>query len=248
MTWLRFMLLRISQGESVGPSSSFLFTLLTFRENSKLPEYQIVCLFAFPCHLVISAGIILYWLSYLRPSHSSRRLPLPGSDLHAGLPSIHMQRGSPRIPQFSELRHPLVVLTYWQVAIDCWLWMIVFALPLIRFGGAECINQLLLMNPPPRGEQPLGCASTGQQWLILALVFTHTLVSPLMCSLERTSHPQNTENESSSHTPNPYFALPSGTFKITCSGGQLAKQSASHMLVGADWAPHGGATWNPIMW
>lgn len=60
VTWLRFMLLRISQGESVGPSSSFLFTLLTFRENSKLPEYQIVCLFAFPCHLLISAGIILY--------------------------------------------------------------------------------------------------------------------------------------------------------------------------------------------
>lgn len=89
--------------------------------SERIPEYQIVCLFAFPCHLVISAGIILYWLSYLRPSHSSRRLPLPGSDLHAGLPSIHMQRGSLRIPQFSELRHPLVVLTYWQVAIDCWL-------------------------------------------------------------------------------------------------------------------------------
>lgn len=119
VTRLPLTLLRISQGESVVPSTSILFTLLTFREDSKLPEYQIVCLFAFPCHLVISAGIILYWLPYLRPSHSSHHLPLPGSDLHAGLHSIYMQRGSLSIPQFSELCHPLLVLTYWQVTIDC---------------------------------------------------------------------------------------------------------------------------------
>lgn len=48
------------------------YSLLTFTENSELLEYQIICLFLFPCHLAVSHGIILYWLSYLPPPHSIR--------------------------------------------------------------------------------------------------------------------------------------------------------------------------------
>lgn len=76
-----------------------------------------------PLCVPLSFGHICWYhiiLAYLRPSHSSRHLPLPDSDLHAGLHSICMQRGLPRIPQFSVLCHPQVVLTYWPVTIDCW--------------------------------------------------------------------------------------------------------------------------------
>lgn len=115
VTQLPFTLSRISQGESVCLSSSILFTLREF----KAPRISDCCLFALPCHLVISAGIVLYWLSYLRLSHSSRHLPLPVSDLHAGLHSIYMQRGSLRFPQFLELWPPTGGLDL--LAGDNWL-------------------------------------------------------------------------------------------------------------------------------